>query len=187
MKTKTLLTVAKNILVEKDWTQGDWATFTKADGTKATARLRGGKLMVGGGTEYDLITKTYEIRDGKVIPVTKVEAVCAMGAIELALASKDYDGDTEQNITDPCVNEARRLLEQAIYEGVEIDPYVRTRYDEYVEDELRYGATEDQLISLEAFAREFEGDDEGVEGWNDREGRTKREVIEAFERAIALA
>jgi hypothetical protein len=190
MNAKTLLTSARRFLVEKEWTQGDWATITKSDGSKTSARLVNGKLMIEKKETWDPVTRTYQVIEGKVVPVSKVEAVCAMGAIELALANKDYDGPNTSETSDPVVIAARQLLEQAIA-GAAPDlenEYLLERYEEYVDETRRYDGPDAGVMSLEEFALETQDiDGDGVEGWNDAPGRTKREVIEAFDRAIALA
>lgn len=190
MKTSTIIAAARRKLNELDWIQG---SFQKALGQ-----------------ELHFDTETTEIyHDGRriTIPISKSDAVCAMGAVEVVLANKLDLGELGRerwSLTDEymAVNE---FLKEALdpdsvptFEslGGATQDMLRDDYQWYVDDMkgyIEYSADPSATIRpFDEWAEDRILDDYGigadsVEDWNDQEGRTKEEVLALFDKATLLA
>lgn len=157
--------------LRRGWTPGTWAA-TGADGYgefEKEYRNKGGVMVANDGTE---------------IPVSKIEAVCAMGALECALATKGLDPEKSEGKV--LMDEIRAMLDEQIraYETESEGREYEKEYREYVarlkaRDETEWIEPYNVWLSEE---RGFFYD--GVEDWNDNQ-ESPEPVIAVFERALA--
>lgn len=187
MNARTILEASRRKIQELDWIQG---SYQKALGME---------LHFEGTT-----AQFWDAKNGsyKQIPISKTDAVCAMGAVELALASKlDLEELGFEIWSDtPDYREVRDLLRASIdkddvitFDSLpkEEQAYFRSDYNWYVNDMATFSPGRPTL-SFERWAEErildeYDVNFDSVETWNDKDGRTKDEVLALFDRAIELS
>lgn len=193
MTPKNILKAALNLLRnDVEWVQGDYVVIETAAGRQTFGA--GARLV----PFVEPIPSVIMV-DGKAIPTAMAtRQACAIGLVELALADKGFDPKFGDYLDSPELKAVRQYLDAAIQERLtlsELKPhelgYLREDYDYYVGNMACYRATEGgsrEILSFEEWVDNVLVEQyDGVEDWNDRDGRTVEEVIAVFERAIELA
>lgn len=189
MTPKNILKAALNLLRnDVEWVQGDYIVI------ETTA----GRQTFGAATAARPIPSVIMV-DGKAIPTAMAtRQACAIGLVELAFADKGFDPKFGDYLDSPELKAVRQYLDAAIQERLtlsELKPreleYLREDYGYYVSNMEYYRDTEGgsrEILSFEEWVDNVLVEQyDGVEDWNDRDGRTVEEVIAVFERAIELA